>query len=96
MDLDEALPPGADGRGRGRLADDPHEGTGFVALDPDDRMGDEARLVALLDELGEGRIEEERHVGVHDLDRRDVAPPAGALHLEIDEANIGALALARR
>ena len=73
VDLDEALAPGADRGRRGRLADEAHEGAGRVALDGEDRMRDEARLVALLDELGEGRIEEERHVVVDDLDRRDVA-----------------------
>ena len=96
VDLDEALAPGADRGRRGRLADKARQGAALVAFDGEDRMRHEPRLVALLDELGEGRIEEERHVLVHDLDRRDVAPRAAALDLAVDEALIGAVVPARR
>jgi uncharacterized peroxidase-related enzyme len=95
VNLDEALPAGADRRRGRRLADDPDEGAVLVALDAQDRMGDEARLVALVGELGEGRIEEERAVVVDDLDGRHLAPPALPLDLEVDEAQVRAVAGAR-
>ena len=52
-----------------------------VALDRQDRMRHEKRLVSLVDDLGEGRIEQERHVVVDDLEHRHVAAAALALDL---------------
>ena len=49
-------------------------------------MRDQHRLVILLDEFGEGRIEQERHVVVHDLKHRDIAATPSTLDLEIDQA----------
>ena len=74
MDLDQAFAPGARLAARERLAGETHQGAGRVALHGQDRVGDEADLVAALRHLGEGRIEQERHVVVDDLDHRQRPP----------------------
>jgi hypothetical protein len=51
-------------------------------------MRHEHRLVALVDNLSEGGIEEERHVVVHHLKARDLPAAAGALDLQIDEPQV--------
>ena len=96
VDVDEALALHRPRRGGGRLADEADEGAGGIPLDGEDRMRDEDRLVALVDDLGEGGIEQERHVVVDDLEDGDVAAAAAALDFEIDEAEVGAAGRPRR
>ena len=52
-------------------------------------MGDETRLVALLGQLGQGRIEQERLVVVDDLEDRDLALAIALGHGLVAEAQIG-------
>ena len=71
VDMDQALVPeivailGGTG--------EPRQPARLVALDREDRVRDEARLVPLGGEIGDGGIEQERHVVVHGLNDRDVA-----------------------
>jgi hypothetical protein len=81
---------------RGGFAHEPRERAGGVPFDRENGMRHENRLVALVDDLGQGRVEQERHVVVDDLDHRHVAAPAGALDLEIDEAQVRSAACPRR
>jgi hypothetical protein len=89
MDVDEAFARGLRGARRRRLAQQPPETPVAVALDGEDRMGHEARLVALVHDLGERRVEKEGHVAVDRLDHRDLATPAVHLGLDVVEDDVG-------
>jgi hypothetical protein len=52
-------------------------------------MRDQHRLIPLLSEFGEGRVEEERHVVVQSLKHRDVAATPSTLDLKIGQADNG-------
>ena len=71
-----------------RLPVEPRQGPRRIALQRQDRMRDELRLVALVEDLGEGRIEQEGHVVVDDLDDRHLAPALAALDLDVDEPQV--------
>ena len=70
--MEQALAARAFRRAAGRLAGEGSELALGVAGDGQDRMGDEARLVALVLQFGERRIEQERLVVVDDLEDRDL------------------------
>ena len=76
MQMDEALAPLARLDLALRLALQLHEGARRVAVDAEDRMGDEAQVEAVLGDLGERRIEQERHIVVDRLDDRQLLAAA--------------------
>lgn len=59
-----------------------------------DGMGDQTRLVALLGQLGEGGIEQERLVVVDDLEDRDLAFAPTICDSLVPETQIGLTGLA--
>ena len=65
MKLSRSAPPA-----RGRAPLKAGQTAGGVALDREDRMHDEANVEAALGELGQHRIDQERHVVVDDLEHR--------------------------
>jgi hypothetical protein len=52
-------------------------------------MRDQHRLVILLGEFGEGRVDQERHVVVQSLKHRDIAATPSTLDLKIGQADNG-------
>ena len=73
VDLDEALAQRSAGGGARAL--EAGQTAGAVALDGEHRMHDQADLHAMLGELGEHRIDQERHVVVDDLEDRGGLEP---------------------
>ena len=96
VNVDEAFALHPEPQGCRGLADEAHERPARIPLHRQDRVRHEQRLVALVDDLGERRIEQEGHVVVDDLEHRHVLAPALALDLEIEEADIGAVRGAAR
>ncbi len=89
VNVDEAFALHPEPQGCRGLADEAHERPARIPLHRQDRVRHEQRLVALVDDLGERRIEQEGHVVVDDLEHRHVLAPALALDLEIEEADVG-------
>jgi hypothetical protein len=88
MDVDQAFARFSRGFGQ-RLAEEAGQRAIGPPLHREDRMGDEPRLEPALDQLGEGRVEQKRHVVVDGLEhgqlachpvgnRLDVPQPDGA------------------
>ena len=88
MDVDQALAARALDRAAGSLAGERLEGAVVLAHHGEDRMGDEARLIALLAQFGQGRIEQERLVVVDHLEDRDLALAPIFLNGLVAEAQI--------
>ena len=66
MNVDEAFTLGAV-----RVRVQRREPVRSIALDREDRMHDDARPQAALIELGQHRVDQERHVVIDDLDQAD-------------------------
>jgi hypothetical protein len=91
MDMDEALAPHPEPGGARGLAHEADQGAPRVPLHGQDRVRHEKRLIAAVHDLGQGRVEQERHVVVDDLQHRHVAAAALALDLHVEEAHVLAL-----
>ena len=74
MQMDEALAPLTRLDLAFRLALELDEAARRVAVDAQDRMGDEPEIEALLGDLAERRIEQKGHVVVDRLDDRQLIP----------------------
>jgi hypothetical protein len=94
MDMDQALAARALDGAAGGLSGERLEGAVVLTHHGEDRVGDEAGLVALLGQLGQGRIKQERLVVVDDLEDRDLAFAPVLLHRLVAEAQIGLAGLA--
>ena len=94
VNLDQALAPRARGRARDGLAREAHQAPRLVALDGEDRVGDEPGLDSRIGEFRERRVEQERHVVVDDFDDRQVASALPERRVHIDETDVGASGLA--
>jgi hypothetical protein len=79
MEIDDALAQRAGGR-LGAL--EGNQATGRIALHGEDGMRHEADIDAEIGQLGQDRIDQERHVVVDDLEHRLVAQPLMA-HREV-------------
>jgi hypothetical protein len=96
MDMDQAFAASALGRAACRLASQCEEAALRVARNRQDRVRDEARLIALLGQLGQRRIEQERLVVVDDFENRQLPLAALTAETVVAETQIDGFRLPRR